>query len=363
MTYSGEIISELLSHYLWEDSNPIDRAKIEALSLSEWEDIHKLALRQGVSGMVLDAIVAAQISIPFAVKMRFITSTDNIEKRYEDKVKAISKLENIYSQNGIKLMVLKGAGLAQLYPVPNHRPCSDVDIWLFGKQVEADNILRQQYNISINEGHHHHTVFYIDGVMVENHYDFIEQHSRRSKRIIERYLKELFERESPIETQIEGTNVYTPSPNFNALFLTMHSGAHFAAETIPLRHLTDWAMFLKRYHNDIDWQSLTKLGEQFGFTPFLQCLNSACCSYLGMPKEYAHGVTAESDIVAKAIDDILEYRRINIPENFIKGWIFRIKRRFRNSWKQKMVYKDSQFIAFILSFLTHIIHPNWWKKE
>ena len=362
MNASGQIISQLLSHYLWSESNPLDRAKIEALSPSEWGKIHKLALRQGVSAMVLDAIVDAGITLPFAVKMHFITTTDSIEKRYEDKIKAIVKLENIYSQNEIKLMILKGVGLARLYPVPNHRPCSDVDIWLFGKQAEADQILHQQHNIAIHEGHHHHTVFYIDGVMVENHYDFIEQHSRRSKRIIEQYLKELAESEKPIHTQIEGIPLYVPAQNLNALFMIMHSGAHFAAETIPVRHLTDWAMFLKHYSDQIDWQRLVEVGNKFGFTPFLRTLNAMCCSYLGMPTELAHGVLADSETTTRAIDDVLEYRRVDIPKNFIKGWIFRIKRRFANSWKQKMVYNDSQFTAFFLSFLTHIIHPNVWKR-
>ena len=362
MEKSGQIISQLLSHYFWADNNPLDRAKIEALSPSEWEDIHKLALRQGVSAILLDAIVDAKIALPFTVKMHFITSTDKIEKRYEDKINAITKLENIYSQNGIKLMILKGVGLARLYPAPHHRPCSDVDIWLFGKQEEADKILQKQYNIAIHEGHHHHTVFYIDGVMIENHYDFIEQHSRRSKRIIEQYLKELAESEVPIQTQIEGIPLYVPAPNLNALFMIMHSGAHFAAENIPVRHLTDWAMFLKHYSDQIDWQRLVEVGDKFGFTPFLKTLNAMCCSYLGMPKELAHGVIADSKITVRAIDDVLEYRRVYIPKNFVKGWIFRIKRRFANSWKQKMVYNDSQFTAFFLSFLTHIIHPNIWKR-
>ena len=96
------------------------------------------------------------------------------------------------------------------------------------------------------------------------------------------------------------------------------------------------------------------------FVVFLKGCNLRCgCCHNPDTWDFEGG----EEFTVKVIDDILEYRRINIPEKFIKGWIFRIKRRFRNSWKQKMVYKDSQFIAFILSCLTHIIHPNWWKKE
>jgi hypothetical protein len=88
-----------------------------------------------------------------------------------------------------------------------------------------------------------------------------------------------------------------------------------------------------------------------------------CISYLGMPKELAYCTLDDEKIVAKSIDDVLNYRQKEIPNNFIKGWIFRIKRRFFNIWKQKMVYNDSHFSAFILSFLAHIIHPNFWKRK
>lgn len=37
------------------------------------------------------------------------------------------------------MMVLKGYGLSLNYLKPSHRPCGDIDIWLFGKQKEADD--------------------------------------------------------------------------------------------------------------------------------------------------------------------------------------------------------------------------------
>lgn len=363
MTKSGELISQLLRYYLWEDSPAPDRDIFNKLSTQEWSELHSLSLREGVSAMILDAMISAEIDIPRQVKMKFILSTSKIENKYAEKVKTISWLENIYSENGIDMMILKGVGLAALYPVPNHRPCSDVDIWLFGKQVEADQILRQKYGIPINEGQHHHTVFHINGVMVENHYDFIEQHSRSSRRKMEEHLKRFSECESPIKTEIAGTSVYTPAPNLNALFLIIHAGSHFAAENISIRHLTDWAVFLKHYKERVDWEQLHQIGEQFGFKHFLECLNAMCIDFLGMPEKLASCRSLERNLIDRALDDVLEYKQKNIPKNFIKGWIFRINRRISNLWKQKIVYNDSHIGAFFLSFLAHIIHPKQWKKR
>lgn len=363
MSTNAQIISELLQYYLWDNPSVLEREKLENISSEQWIDIHKLALRQGVCAIVLDAILAAEITIPRPIKMRFIASTDNIERKYQDKVNAALKLRNIYSDNDIKLMILKGIGLAQAYPIPKHRPCSDLDIWLFGKQIEADKILQEKYNIAISEAQHHHTVFYIDGVMIENHYDFIEQHSRSSKQNIETMLKELSENEQPYTVNIAEKEFYIPSPNLNAFFLIMHSGAHFAAENISIRHLIDWALFLKKYGDNIEWNKLLEIADIFGFRPFLGCLNAMCISFLGMPNSLALCTENNIKIVQKGINDVLEYRQNEIPNNFIKGWIFRIKRRFANSWKQKMVFKDSQITAFLRSILVHILRPNFWRKK
>ena len=363
MTIIASILSDLLRSYLWNNPEDLDHSKLESLSTEQWLELHQLSLRQGVCAIVLDAIMEAKIDIPRPIKMRFISSTDKIEKKYYKKVKIAQKLKEIYSEHNIKMMILKGIGLAQLYPVPHHRPCSDIDIWLFGKQIEGDKILREKFNISISQSHHHHTVFHINGEMVENHYDFIEQHSRSSKAAIEKHLKELSNQEQEYCVNIDGTDFYIPDPNLNIFFLIMHSGAHFAAEHISIRHLIDWALFLKHYSPEVNWELLLKSADKFGFRPFLECMNSMCITLIGMPESLAVCKMNNSEIVAKAVEDVVLYKYKYIPENFISGWIFRIKRRFSNSWKQKMVFSDSQFTAFFRAFLTHIIHPNLWRKK
>ncbi|MBQ9138174.1 MAG: nucleotidyltransferase family protein [Alistipes sp.] len=363
MTTAARAISTLLRSYLWDNPAALDQNLLQSLSAEQWLEVHQLALRQGVCAIVLDAIMSAEVAIPRPIKMRFISSTDTIEHKYHDKVQVAQKLEKVYSDNGIKLMILKGIGLAQLYPIPQHRPCSDIDIWLFGEQNRGDKLLSEKYNVRINEAHHHHTVFYINGVMIENHYDFIEQHSRSSKGAIESTLKHLSVEGTHPTVDIEGTPFYIPAPDLNALFLTMHSGAHFAAENISIRHLMDWAMFLKRYSGDIDREQLLHSADKFGFRPFLECINSACISYLGMPEQLTVCTMSDRCTVERAVEDVLQYKSREIPSNFFAGWAFRIRRRFANLWKQKMVFNDNHITAFIRSFLTHIIHPNRWRKE
>ena len=247
MASSCDIISRILRYALWNDESMLDRALFESLSAEEWNEVHSLALRQGVVAIMLDGIIKGDLPIPRPAKMRFISSTDKLEKGYALRAALADKLAETYHSEGIEMMILKGIGLSQLYPVPQHRPCSDIDIYLMGKQREGDNLMRKKYGIKINEGHHHHTVFHLKGILIENHYDFIEAHSRRSKARLEEYLKELSTTEQPLKARLRNEEYLQPAPNLNALFLTLHAADHFAAENISIRHITDWAMFLCRY--------------------------------------------------------------------------------------------------------------------
>ena len=130
----------------------------------------------------------------------------------------------------------------------------------------------KELDMTEHEAHHHHTVFHINGVMIENHYDFIEQHSRSSKASIEQTLKNISTTEEHYTTEIDGTKFYIPAPNLNIYFLTMHAGAHFAAENISIRHLTDWALFLKCFGSKVDYTMIINLADEFGFRPFFECL-------------------------------------------------------------------------------------------
>ena len=226
----------------------------------DWSSLYSLSATQNIAAIVWDYIqqaiaegVISQEQLPTKVqKIQWALAMEQVENKYARQRQVIVKLAKFFAEHNIKMMILKGYGLSLNYPVPNHRPCSDVDIWLFEEaqtldgqisrvsvQQKADGLLREYFNIPIDEGKHHHTVFYIDGVMVENHYDFLNIHAHLSNRIIEQRLQQLTQQ--PMEQiLVDDTAIYLPSPDFHALFMLRHSASHFAAERIVMRHLLDW---------------------------------------------------------------------------------------------------------------------------
>ncbi|MBS7385710.1 MAG: nucleotidyltransferase family protein, partial [Bacteroidales bacterium] len=74
-----------------------------------------------------------------------------------------------------------------------------------------------------------------------------------------------------------------PNATFNALFLAKHALRHFIDEAICLRHIMDWALFLKAEAANVDWQLLRPHLEASRVLPFAQLLTHISLRHLGLP--------------------------------------------------------------------------------
>lgn len=211
----------------------------------DWNDVETLALNQGLSAIVVDGVdqLPETQRPPKDVLLQWIGNTlQGYEYRYEQYCKAIAEMASWYNAHGFKMMILKGYACSLDWPNPKHRPCGDIDIWLYGKQKEADALLSKELGLKVDTTHHHHTVFVWRDFTVENHYDFVNVHSEKSSRDIEKVFKDLDQDDSHWE-EVNSEKIYLPSPNLHALFLMRHMASHFAAAEISLRQVLDWAFF------------------------------------------------------------------------------------------------------------------------
>lgn len=351
------------------------------ISIEDWQDIYDLASDQGMTAMVWDKVQEsiANGELPLEsqparrLKIQWAINVERIEAKYAKQKAVIVKLASFLAGHNIKMMIIKGYGLSLNYPIPNHRPCGDIDIWLFEEEVcpdgqiirksaqqRADNLLREHFNLPIDEDKHHHTVFYIDGVMVENHYDFINIHAHRSNRIIEQTLQQFVQSEMD-EVNVEGIQIYLPSPNFHALFLLRHTAAHFAAESVGLRHLFDWRYFVEKYSAKIDWAMLNALSLQMNMHRFLNCMNAICIDYLGLPQSKVPSFMREKDLETRVLNEILQPEfNIQQPQNagYLRSWIFMFRRWWANRWKHRIVYSEGLWATFFVQVWSHLLKPK-----
>ncbi len=325
-----------------------------------WNEIRVLSERQGLSAVVLDGIECLpEIKRPSKeALLEWIGEVlQRYEYRYEHYRRAIGELAGFYNGHGFKMMVLKGYACSLDWPKPEHRPCGDIDIWLFGKQKEADVFLVKEKGVKVDTSHHHHTVFDWCGFSVENHYDFVNVYAHKSSAVLEKVFKELGADDSHF-VEVLGEKVYLPSPNLHALFLIRHMISHFAAAEITLRQVLDWAFFVVKHKNEVDWNWLDGMLEKYHMKEFVSLVNAICVEDLGFPVDIFPAVKIVRELKERVLEDILdpEYTAAE-PKGFFPRVIYKYKRWQGNAWKQEMCYGESRWSAFWSGIWAKVLKP------
>ena len=347
----------------------------------DWEEIQSLALEQGLSAIVLDGIekLPEEKRPPRIMLLEWIGDTQvSYEYQYKQYRNAIAELAGWHNAHGLKMMVLKGYACSLNWPKPEHRPCGDIDIWQFGQYKEADAALTKEKGIEIDNSHHHHTVYEWLGFTVENHYDFVNVHARRSSAEMEKVFKELgnynvesgeFRAESQLKgcsiegckipcVEVNGEKVYLPSPNLHALFLIRHMVSHFAAANITLRQVLDWAFLVEKHTKEIDWQWLLQILDKFHMREFFSYINAICVEDLGFEASIFPKWQINPQQKDRVLKDILEPAfRAEALEDFLPRVIYKYKRWKGNAWKHDMCYSEGRWSAFWSGIWAKILKP------
>ena len=327
----------------------------------DWAAVKAHAQHHGLSAVVSDGIekLPGDMRPGKDVLQPWIgEGLQSYDQRYSQYRQAIAEMAKWYNTHGFKMMVLKGYACSLDWPKPEHRPCGDIDIWQFGKQEEADEAMKRECGITIDNSHHHHTVFYWQDFMVENHYDFLNTHHHRSNADYELILKELGKDDSHW-IEVNGEKVYVPSPNLHALFLLKHLMGHFAAEQITLRQLLDWAFFVKAHGHDVDWTMVTQVLDRFGMRKMFNILNAICVEDMGFDYTLFPQVQFDPILKDRVLKEILapEFSD-HLPQGLFPRLCFKWRRWKGSAWKHELCYKESMVSAFWSGVWGHLMKPG-----
>lgn len=334
---------------------------------TDWTDIMSMSNMQAIPSLVVDGL-QIYLSVHHECKLfadetvqeklkriQWLGQVLTFEKLYAKHEKTMAYLARLYATHGIRMLVLKGYGLSLDWPVPNHRPVGDLDIYNFGKWNEADSFIAKICDVKIDEGHEHHTVFKFNGVSVENHYDFINTKAHRDAPKIESRLKALADKNCR-EIEIQGAKIHLPSADFNAIFLMRHMGQHFAGEHLNLRQVLDWGFFVRTHHDGVDWSETIDFLKEIGIYTFFNQINAICVDYLGFSESCFPKIERDKDLEERILMDILhpEFAEEKPASGFIPILTFKFRRWWHNRWKHPLVYKEWLLPMFLTLLWSHL---------
>lgn len=241
---------ELLRAGLWERTANENLFKGQV----NWAAIYHLALRQTVIAVAYDGMQTLPSSArpERSLLMQWTAQVARIENANEHLNRVAAQLFVLYRKEEIPLVLLKGQGVATLYPVANHRQCGDIDVFAGKKEYQkASDLLLRKGGVINHEEHHRHTTFDYQKACIEIHRTAGELHSPFTDPRFQRLSEHSLSKDTR-NILLNDTEIAIPNATFNAIYLFLHAFTHFLNSGIGLRHVCDWARLIATQHATID---------------------------------------------------------------------------------------------------------------
>lgn len=326
----------------------------------DWHSIYLESRRQGVSSIVLDSFnnLSPSSRPDSKLLLEWLGTTISNEQLFLSYIDNISRLTAIANSLGMKMLLLKGYGCSLNYPVPNHRPCGDIDIYLLDDNWHhseelsrhLEDYLFHEYGVRVCNKNGHHSQFNFGGFLVENHSFILDIDAHKSSEYIEELLEGIIT-EGISETTIEGRAFYFPSSRFNSIHLLRHMANDFATVKTTLRQVLDWSTFVAS--NLIDWSFVRDIALKTNMNRFLDVINGICVDYLGYSEDMFSIENHDEKLEDKVLDDILLYKVAVDHPGFNASFLQKLRyglsktsRMWKNRWKYKIVYDESLLESF-----------------
>ncbi len=254
-----------------------------APSADDWTAIYQEAQRQSVSSILFDGIEHLPVEEwpSQQLLLQWIGVVQINEKTYLLQRERAKELTERFAEQGYNSCILKGVGLAQLYPIPSHRQGGDIDLWVNCERKELMKWLKKQCTTEHILWHHVDAKFF-DDVPTEIHYHPCWLYNP----FCNKRLQNWFETRKDNQMIIDGQLGFAyPSVQFNAVYSLVHLYHHLIEEGVGLRHIIDYYYILKALP-EVDRGPVLKLLNRFGMNELVSAIMWIIMKVCGLPKEY-----------------------------------------------------------------------------
>lgn len=290
-----EILFHLIRCAVLDSPQPLPEGAV-----ADWDSLMDVATCEGVLAWVYDGIcmLPKEQQPSRQQRINWALSAQEIWDRYEKQKEVLYKMVDVCTENKMRLLLLKGIGISELYPKPQSRPSGDLDVFFFDDYELANTIFAKgQYKESPL-----HSTFYFKGVEVENHKQLVYPNTK-IKALVSEYLNKHIS-----ESHCEKEGWYGLSPMPNLIYLLMHSINHinYSSDTIlPIRNIIDFGLFIDKNKDNIPYGTLIDTLDRLGLTKAFSLLLCLIENILGIPfTEYKTATNKKIESLARRFFDI-----------------------------------------------------------
>ena len=274
-----------------------------------WNRLYQMAHQQAMVGILNDAVHRIpEKQIPGeALLKEWEENTAKIGRIYHTHEDHIQELEDLLNRLGLHGSILKGTGLARLYPNPERRMCGDIDVWISGKRDAIIESFRDA-DIPIYD------IIYQEckaGIFLDTEVEIHFHPSKMYNPFCNARLQRFFERNSPIRDDV---SITYPDAKFNAVFCMAHMFRHYLEGGIGMRQMMDYYYILQALE-PADRNPVMKTLKYLGMKRFTASVMTSMWYNFGLEDEYLlcppdmkHGKKLVNDIIAMGNFGVMDKR-------------------------------------------------------
>ncbi len=258
------------------------------LDSTQWQKLYTLARQQAIVGVIYKSIerFPKENRPPRELLLKWIVATERIKHANQNLNIVASKVESQFRNNNFQSCILKGQGVAQLYPNPELRTSGDIDIWVNGNRKEIISFV-SKLSKSSHAVYHHIDGLKIDGAEIEIHFTPSYMANPFANRRLQKWIRK--ESIKQFENCIrigDGITIQTPTLAFNRVFILHHIYRHFFYEGIGFRQMMDLYYVLKQGFTKEEQEETLRIYKKLNILDFAGAVIYVLHEVFGLEEQY-----------------------------------------------------------------------------
>lgn len=293
------------------------------------------------SGKIVSESDAHQLFCLLYVQLRNTNMLDKVFKKHTHVFKSIAyrkmincnhklhvAIEAIERLNklDISYVMLKGLMFKTLYPDPDVRLMTDIDVYVNSKDLDKATRVFESTGYSIDEFKEHECNLYLshpEGMSIELH------HKLFSKSIFSN--NNLLDETILVDTEVieyEGVIIKIPSKVNAIAYALLHMTKHFATTGFGVRQLVDVVLYLDKFNHEISYKNLEYILRTYNVLEFNGYIFRLCNEMFGR-EYYELGIEIDNmkyNYILKSIMDSGIYGHKNIEQDIESEYLARMQK-------------------------------------
>lgn len=249
----------------------------------QWQIIYDLSVRQALIGIAflgIKKLPEAQRP-PKHLLLKWFATTEKIKEINAEMNAKSRSVTKRFLKDGFRSLILKGQGIASLYPEGDFRMSGDIDVWVEGGRKIVSKYLRG-IKKDCKVVYHHADFIQIGYTDIEVHFTPTWMNNYFSNNRLQRFFNEIKEKEFAKATE---SDFPTPSLKFNRIYLLVHIYRHLFSEGIGLRQLMDYYYVLAQGFSDEEREHCISVLKDLGMLRFTRAVMFVLQKAFGMRDE------------------------------------------------------------------------------